>query len=54
MIKSEKYPEMSLNICFLHLSEDFPRYSKTVAVLISHGKQAKSFTVPEKRSKELK
>ena len=29
MIKKEKFPKISINICFLGLSREFPRDSKT-------------------------
>ena len=29
MITEENFPKISLNICFLELSEEFPRFSET-------------------------
>ena len=45
MMKSENFPKIFLNICFLELSEEFPRDSKQV--LVSHGKRIISVGVTE-------
>ena len=41
MIKYEKSPKISINICFLRLSREFPRDSKRVR--ISHGNEPSMF-----------